>query len=159
QPFVNRPPGVASLSWRTRDAESDLERCRARRERSLRDRRGELLLCAGDRRATIFSRERDPHHLPVERHGELLRRRGERRDEQGRVLVLPGDERGGGADQGPRRLLAGRAERALTASRRAPRSDGAPSDRGPATPPKRRVQLGISARTRFYTTERERAAP
>jgi len=48
-------------------------------------------------------------YLPVEGHGQLLRRSRRGRRQQGRGLVLPRAEGGGTADRRPYRLLARRA--------------------------------------------------
>ena len=64
--------------------------------------------------------QQPPLELPVEGPGALLQPDGRRRAERERGLVLPGAERGGQGDQGPRRVLEGR-QGLLIAPRRAVR--------------------------------------
>src|SRR5581483_3839748 len=111
--------GIASAraaGYRGAHAASDLERRRPRRERAVRDRRGELLLPAGRREPQPPEPEHDPHDVPVEGRRELLRRRRRRADEPRRRLVLPRAEGRRATDQGPRRVLARRHGRALAAA-------------------------------------------
>src|SRR5204862_652254 len=70
--------------------------------------------------------EHDAHDLSVEGHRELLRRRRRRGGEPGRRLVLSRAEGGGGADQGPCRLLARRDGGGLTSNAREIRSGVSP---------------------------------
>src|SRR5262249_33519454 len=97
-----------------RDGEGNLERSRTRRERPLRGGRGELLLSSRRREPCPSPGKRHAHGLSVEGRGELLRRGGERPDQQGCRLVLPGPQGGGAQHQGSRRLLARRRGRAMT---------------------------------------------
>src|SRR5688572_12234005 len=88
---------------------------------------GEPLLPGRVYQPRAFPRERDAHGLPVEGHGELLRRGRGRRDQRRRGVVLPGAEGRGQRDRGARRLLArreGRMSRRLAGESKAGKSGG-----------------------------------
>ncbi|CAA9501550.1 MAG: hypothetical protein AVDCRST_MAG13-2291, partial [uncultured Solirubrobacteraceae bacterium] len=87
----------------------DLERHDHRRERRHGRRRGQPLLPPRQRPGRRPAGVGQVDALPLEgRRVVLLPRRG-RRGQRGRRLVLPRPEGRGGADQGPRRVLARRA--------------------------------------------------
>src|SRR5688500_18765931 len=90
-------------------------------------RRGEPLLPGRVYQPRASPRERDAHGLPLEGHGELLRRGRGRRDQRRRGVVLPGAEGRGQRDRGARRLLArreGRMSRSLGGESKGAKFDG-----------------------------------
>ena len=73
-----------------------------------------IFSCLESVRARISEAKPNAHDLPLERHRELSRCRGERRAKSRRGLVLPGAEIRRERNQGSYRVLAWRSRRALT---------------------------------------------
>src|SRR5262249_21816584 len=96
------------------DAASDLERRGGGGQPDDGGGGGQPLLPGGRDQARGLPRQRDAHRVRLEGDGELLHAGGERPNEPGCGVVLPGAEAGGAQDRGVRRVLEGRPGRGLT---------------------------------------------